>query len=389
MKNQTIAITVFIVAFILGAGIFIAVHENSNNDADGDLATATQIISRVNTDGSGIYMKKTYESVSFFDSENNPIKEAWEGKVFGTPGTASIQHVQLQSLVTGMGFNFVKYDGNKSSGNVYYIDNVTNADAATGTVAAQLDGGILWEPQYSKIIASDSYYGLKTTNELFPGHTCCIIAGSENFLKNNSDTVVAFLAGYNKGVKWVNNALADKTSDEYNKLIEICRNHTSGLTDDVIKDALSIVKYVSADDATGSLSKLKTDVASLEESLKAGGNITKDIKSYGFSDSTEFANAFVNDTYLKKALSGENVKLSEKKAVRVAAIEGDIHQIALHVANELGFFEEYNVEVNIHSVSKGPTVALEVVQGKETDLGFVGAPPMTINTVNTEGGIHR
>ncbi len=381
--------TVFIVAFILGAGIFIAVYESSSDEGSGDAVTAAQIISRVNTDGSGIYMKKTYEGTSFFDSDNNPIREAWDGKVFGTPGTASIQHVQLQSLVTGMGYNFTKYDGSKASGTVYYIDNVTNADAATGTVAAQLDGGILWEPQYSKIVASDMYYGLITTNELFPGHTCCIIAGSENFLNNNGDTVAAFIAGYIKGVGWVNNALKDKTSDDYKKLVEICRNHTTGLTDSVIADALSNVKYVADDDGKGSLSKLKMDVASLEESLKAGGNITKDIKSYGFSDSTEFADAFVNDTFLKKAVSGSDVKLSVKKTVRVAAIEGDIHQIALHAAKELGFFDEYNVDVNIHSVAKGPTVALEVVQGKETDLGFAGAPPMTINTVNTDGGIHR
>ncbi len=388
MDTKTIAIAVVAILFIAGSGVFIAT--NDGKDSDGDLTTAAQIISRVNTDGSGIYMKTTYASVKFFDSDNNPIKDAWDMKVLGTPGTASIQHVQLQDMITDMGLNFVKYDKSKSSGNVYYIDNITNADAATTTTSSELDGGILWEPQYSKIVADSQYYGLITTNDLFPGHTCCIIAGSENFLKNNADVATAFLAGYVKGVDWLNEALAaGEGSDEYAQLVSICEKYTTGLTEDVIKSALSIVNYTYSDDADGSLSKLKTDVAELEASLEKSGNITKAISSFGFKDSTEFANKFVNDTYLKDAISGDNVKLAEKKTIRVALIDGDIHQIAIRVAMDLGFFDEYNVEVSAHAIAKGPAVALEVIQGKETDIGFVGAPPMTINTVNTDGGIHR
>ena len=388
MNTKTIAIAVVAIFIIAGAGTFIFMN-SGDEGGDGDLVTATQIISRVNTDGSGIYVKTEYKDVKFFDDNNKPIKEAWDTKVFGTPGTAAIQHVQLQDMVRGVGLNFVKFDGNKSKGNVYYIDNVTNADAATTKVADQLDGGILWEPQYSKIVADDKYFGLITTNELFPGHTCCVIAGSEGFLKNNADAATAFLAGYIKGVGWINKALADDKSDEYKQLVEICKTYTTGLTDDIIAKALSIVKYTYADDETGSLSVLKDDIAKLETSLTESGNILKPITSYGFKDSTEFANVFVNDTYLKKAISGENVKLSEKKTVRVALIDGDIHQIVIRVAMDLGYFDEYNVKVVTHAIQKGPSVALEVVQGKETDLGFVGAPPITINTVNSEGGIHR
>ncbi len=388
MNTKTIAIAVVAILIIAGAGIFI--YSNNNKEGDGDITTAAQIISRVNTDGSGIYMKVTYQDVKFFDNDDNPIKDAWDMKVFGTPGTASIQHVQLQEIVTGMGLKFVKYDGTKASGNVYYVDNVTNADAATTKVAEQLDGGILWEPQYSKIIEDAQYFGLITTNELFPGHTCCVIAASESFLKNNSDAATAFLAGYIKGVDWINKALEDKSSDEYKQLVAICEKYTEGLTDDVIENALSIVRYTYADDANGSLSKLKEDVAELEESLTASGNILKPITSYGFKDTTEFANAFIDDSYLKNAISGgDDAKLTVKKTVRVALIEGDIHQIAIRVAADLGYFEEYNVDVVIHSIQKGPAVALEVIQGKETDIGFAGAPPMTINTVNTDGGIHR
>ncbi len=388
MDTKTIAIAVVAILVIAGAGVFIAM--NDGNTSDGDLTTAAKIISRVNTDGSGIYMKTTYESVEFFDSDKNPIKEAWDKKVFGTPGTASIQHVQLQEIVTGMGLSFVKYDGSKSSGNVYYVDNVTNADAATTKVAEQLDGGILWEPQYSKIIADDQYFGLITTNDLYPGHTCCVIAGSESFLKNNSDATVAFLAGYIKAVDWINVALEDKTSDDYKKLVSICEKYTEGLTDEIIEDALINVKYTYADDVYGSLSKLKEDVAELEESLTISGNILKPITSYGFKGTTDFADTFIDESYLKNAVSGgDDVKLAEKKTVRVALIEGDIHQIAIRVAVELGFFDYYNVDVSIHSIQKGPAVALEVIQGKETDIGFAGAPPMTINTVNTDGGIHR
>lgn len=380
MDKKYIAVAVVVVLIIAAVGVYaVANHE----DDEGKTVSA---IARVNTEGSGIYLKSTYDVNDFYTTDASGkvvlTKEAWEGKVFGTPGTSSIQHVQLTQLVTDMGLNFKAYDGSKASGTVYYIDSVSNYDAAINKMATLLDGGILWQPQYAKIVDDPQYQEFLLTNDLFPGHTCCVIAGYESFMTSNPETTVAFLAGYTDAVKFIQKALSDKTSDDYKTLVDICVKYTSGLDNEQIESALSTITYTYADDAAGSLSKLAKDIGDLESNLKDLGSITRDISSLGFKDSAEFENAFVDDSYMKKALSGDVQKV-ESKTVTVAAINGDIHQIGLRVAQDLGFFENYGLTVVYKGLGNGGDVAKDLFSGN-SDFGFLGAPPLTSYAVNNQ-----
>ena len=383
MDKKIIAVAIVAIVIIAAAGVFIVMNDNDDVESGRDVAA----IARVNTDGSGIYLKAGLNPNDFYNVDGSGkitlIPEAWGGKVFGTPGTSTIQHVQLQTLVEEMGLKFEKYvSGDKKSDTVYYSDSINNATAAIEKAGDLLDGGILWEPQYSLIAANEKYQTFLTTNELFPGHTCCLIAGSEKFMTENPEATVAFLAAYVEAVKFINVALADTSSAEYKQLVDICVKYTSGLTEDVIKDALSLVIYKFSDDnKTGSLDDLKKDLASLESSLEDLGTIQKKISDLGFKDSTEFANAFVDDSYLSKAVSGDVKPLESKQKIVVSAISGDIHQIGVRVAQDLGLFEKYNLDVTVNGVGNGPAVAKDLL-GNQADFGFIGAPPLTANVVN-------
>ena len=383
MDKKIIAVAIVAIVMIAAAGVFIVMNDNDDVESGRDVAA----IARVNTDGSGIYLKADLNPNDFYNVDDagkiTLIPEAWGGKVFGTPGTSTIQHVQLQTLVEEMGLKFEKYvSGDKKSDTVYYSDSINNATAAIEKAGDLLDGGILWEPQYSLIASNEKYQEFLTTNELFPGHTCCLIAGSEKFMTENPEATVAFLAAYVEAVKFINVALADTNSDEYKQLVDICVKYTSGLTEDVIKDALSLVIYKFSDDnKTGSLDDLKKDLASLESSLEDLGTIQKKISDLGFKDSTEFANAFVDDSYLSKVVSGDVKPLESKQKIVVSAISGDIHQIGVRVAQDLGLFEKYNLDVTVNGVGNGPAVAKDLL-GNQADFGFIGAPPLTANVVN-------
>lgn len=383
MDKKIIAVAIVAIVIIAAAGVFIVMNDNDDVESGRDVAA----IARVNTDGSGIYLKADLNPNDFYNVDDagkiTLIPEAWGGKVFGTPGTSTIQHVQLQTLVEEMGLKFEKYvSGDKKSDTVYYSDSINNATAAIEKAGDLLDGGILWEPQYSLIAANEKYQTFLTTNELFPGHTCCLIAGSEKFMTENPEATVAFLAAYVEAVKFINVALADTSSVEYKQLVDICVKYTSGLTEDVIKDALSLVIYKFSDDnKSGSLDDLKKDLASLESSLEDLGTIQKKISDLGFKDSTEFANAFVDDSYLSKAVSGDVKPLESKQKIVVSAISGDIHQIGVRVAQDLGLFEKYNLDVTVNGVGNGPAVAKDLL-GNQADFGFIGAPPLTANVVN-------
>ena len=382
MDTKVSVVAVVGIMLVLAVGIYVV-----SDDGDDEYQSIVSAVARVNTDGSGIYLKSEYVVEDCLTKNDDGTytfnKEWWGGKVFGTPGASTIQHVQLQQIADSMGLKFVKYQEGSSGSKdtLYFSDTINNAEAATENNAHLLDGGILWEPQYSRIIADSQYQQMVLTNDLFPGHACCVIAGYTDFMDSNRDATVAFLTAYVKGVKYVNEALADKSSEKYEEFVGICEKST-GLNRDVIEAALENVVYKYSDDNnSGSLDALVQDIASLESDLERIQTIKTEIQSLGFEDSTEFANALVDDSYLMDAVEGNIKPIKSKTTIDVVAISGDIHQIALNVAKELGYFSDYNLVVNIRGVGNGGAVAQDLLTG-QSDFGLLGAPPLTINAVN-------
>ena len=392
MDNKVIiAIAVVAVLAIAGTATYF-VLSNDKDEASYD-SSAFNIISRVNSEGSGLYIKSSVADTSgagpvrisnstpFFGdgftlSEAN--KAAWGGLILGDPGVSSIQHTQLASIAAAVGLKFVQYTtevGSVQNDTMYYVTNLANYGAIT--TAPDIQGGIIWEPQFQRVIQEDpSYTTLALTNDLFDGHTCCIIAANHNWLKDNSGDAVKFLAGYIKAVDYIVNA--KKTGgDALADVVTIAKNSTTGLDDAEVNAALANIDYLYADEDDGSLDQLTKDIESLAGSLKDIGAITKD---YGSGSS--FAKAFVDDTYLKDAVAGKASK-EGTSSVKVAVIGGDIHQLAIHVAIAKNYFAEYGLTVNLSTGSNGGDIAT-LLDSKDVEIGFLGAPPATIKTINGE-----
>lgn len=388
MDKKIYAVIAVVIIVIAAVGVYFATNNNDNGDESGSTISA---IARVNTDGSGIYLKTEYNPDDFYtknaDGTLEYNAEAWGGKVWGTPGISSIQHVQMMQLAKEMGLNWEKYNGGaKNPNTMYYVETISNYDAAINRNAEILDGGILWEPQYTMIATSGIYQEFLLTNDMFPGHTCCVVAGLDSYMEANPEVTVAFLAAYKQAVDYINAALADKSSAEYQRLIEICITYTTGLTEEQIVSALDNIVYKFSDDnVTGSLDDLVTDIADLESNLANMGAITTDIADLGFSSSTEFAEMLVDDSYLTQAVNGEATNVGNV-SLTVTAITGDVHQIGIRVAQELGYFEQYGLNVNVRSVANGGAVALDILSGN-CQFALLGAPPLTSNVVNG-GYIH-
>lgn len=390
MDKKIIAIIIVAVLIIGGVATFMILKDDKKDTQYDD--KAFNVIGRVNSEGSGLFIEKELlkadaemptrasNNVPFFGtgytlSEAN--KQAWGGLIFGDPGVSSIQHTQLASIANSLGLKFAQYQAglNVDVNTLYYVTNLSNY--GTITASNDIQGGIIWEPQYQRVIqeASDRFTDLALTNDLFSGHTCCIIASNHNWLGSNSTTAVKFLAGYIDSVNYMKNAIA-AGGDAYQEIINIAKQSTQGLTDEEIKDALANITYLYADDSNGSLSKLTKDIAQLSQDLKDIGVIT----STKFNNPTKFSEAFVDDTYMKDAAAGKASK-DGSASVRVAVIQGDIHQLAIHVGMAKGFFNNYNLTVTLHSGQNGGEIAT-LLLSKDVDIGFLGAPPATSNTIN-------
>ena len=392
MNTKIVAIAV--IAVIVAAGAATAVVLMQPKDTVSYDSSAYNIVSRVNSEGSGLYIDTSVADTSgtmpVRISNNVPFfgdgftyteanKEAWGGLIFGDPGNQSIQHVQLATIAAGVGLEFKQYTEGQATNNdtLYYITNLNNFGNITANTTIQ--GGIVWEPQFQRVIQGTAKYTtLALTNDVFTGHACCVIAANHNWLGENSDNMVKFLAAYTKAVDYINEAKADPAGEKYADVKAIAIAKTSGLDDAEVAAALATITYLYADDATGSLSDLKTNIKDLANGLNDLGLIT----SKKFNDAGKLADAFVDDSYLKSAVAGE-AKTEGTATLKVAVIQGDIHQLAIHVAIEKGYFTEYGLTIELSTGGSGGDI-VTLLTSKDVQIGFLGAPPATLKTINGE-----
>jgi len=405
LDKKIVVIALVAVIVVVAAVAIFMMPSNSNTDSK-DFS----VIGRVNSEGSGIILNPGLDTDDFitvqkeqpaagavyrYNAETQEYmvfhKEGWSGKVIATPGTSTIQHVQLGDLANEMGLTYKSYSDTRDEPNtLYYVANVASfADYVNLTKTTPLTGYIIWEAQVS-VAKVSGYTVLALTNDLFEGHTCCIIGASQNYIKNNKDVLLTFLDVYADAVDKINAALADTASSDYEKLVNIAINRVTmpdSMTDaqkrEAIISALKNVTYAYSDDTTGVLTDLKKDIAVLAESFYQAGAVSYSASDLGFKSYTDLANKFVVDTYIKDAVAGKYTKLDSARTINVAAIKGDIHQIALWFAIDTGMFEGTNLTVNVSQQNNGPGVFTQLSNG-ESDIGFLGAPPMTMRSMNAK-----
>ncbi len=391
MDKRIIAIIVVAIVVVAGVATFV-VLQNNRSDVKYDDASFN-VIGRVNSEGSGLYINddlvifgtgsvmpaRASNNVPFFGknySLSTDNKNAWGGLIFGDPGVSSIQHTQLASIASSVGLKLEAYKDGQSIANdtLYYITNLANYNVIHNNDI--INGGIIWEPQFQRVVQEDGRYEqLALTNDVFSGHTCCIIAANHNWAQSNHDTVVKFLAGYMDAVNFIVNAI-EKGGSDYDELVTIAMNATVGLSEAEVEDALANITYLYADNKDGDLSKLKKDISSLSSDLKDLGVIT----SKKFNNPDKFADAFVDDSYVKDAAAGKATK-TIGATVNVAVIDGDIHQLAIHVAIAKSYFADYGLNVTLAKGANGGEIAT-LLLSKDVNIGFLGAPPATSNTIN-------
>ena len=413
MNNKTMAIIAVVVIVIAGAaaGVYFLGNKNTSDKE-------INVIGRVNIEGSGLYLKSGSTATDYvYQTDDTPAADAkfidlgagvsprytvfnasnWGAKVFATPGTATIQHVQLQTIVEKtLGMKFKMYVASESlSSDTVYFTAAASYDAFVSALGntSDLYGAYIWEAQYS-LALRNGCVGAITSDSLFPEHTCCVIAASHSYTKDHADETARFLAAYVEAVNRMNAAIEAGSGADYDKLLEVASQKVAlpdkyttdkGIAkSDVIVDSLANVTYASADASDGSLSALKKDVAALAVSLKDLGSITNSYSDLGFDSADAFADRFVDDSFMKKAVEkGASLKSDDRISITVAVITGDVHQLAIHYGMELKIFNDYGVDVTLSGQTNGPGVATALQNGG-AEFGFLGAPPITITVMNSE-----
>ncbi len=377
-----------VVIVLSASGVYL-----SQQDTEGE---SVSIISRVNNDGSGIFVRnEAPDNLVIRDGDGNITSynaDAWKSKVFMTPGPSSIQHMILMDIVKEeMGLDFVQQGSGGSADAVFWTGVAPGQMLAKMEVSPEITGGIAWEPHYAVAINSEVCKSVMKTEEYWDGHPCCVIAGNNSYLSNNRMQVERFLAAYVKSVEWMVDTMAAGSGDDYDFLIS--KTISVGTPNDPMsiaaaENALNNILF------TYELGNLNEQLADVVETYASLGIVKPDaLSNAGFETPLAFTNHLINDTYLNavfkdgghtelKSPEDMGVVATGSARIKVAYLAADVHQLALHIGIAKNFFSEYGIEVQLVGPFGAGGDVMNALLAGQADIGFVGSPPVVSLSIN-------
>lgn len=279
-------------------------------------------------------------------------------------------------------------------GSVYYL-RMTPATMAASLSAGNMDAYIAWEPFASEAIVGGAGEVLLWSDDIMPGHPCCVVAVSNSFLgqPSGAEATKRFLKAHLEATQWMIDAMDDKNSDEYALLKTLAMEFTLR-NESVVHEALKHLEYKYTIDAA-MLSSLETFV---DMYIETNQTTLAAVQARGYGSVEDFVGSYVNETYLAAAASIEPGLPALSSTVRVGYLQGDLHQLAYYVAwnaRALGgaqsLFQKYSVNVVNATGAPYPNggVVMDNFAAGIVDIGYLGAPPALIKhiTVGTDVNI--
>ena len=215
---------------------------------------------------------------------------------------------------------------------------------------------VAWEPYVSKAEAAGQKVLLRS-GQIWPHHPCCVLAVSENFLKNNPEAASRLLAAHVEATDFINknpDEAAKIFADEYQMDLEM------------VKKAMANVEYTT----TIRKEELKTYITELN-----------DFKLINQTDP---------DGYLLNTIAAVlPANTGQKAKLKVGYLATDLHQLAFFVAQKKGIFDKYGIEVesegtpSIRGISfPNGAAEMDAFAAGSLDAGYLGAAPAVTKSIN-------
>lgn len=274
---------------------------------------------------------------------------------------------------------------------VYYV--VEPPSGMKGALAAgQIDGYIAWEPFVSDSVVAGVGTVLRWSEEIVPNHPCCVVAVHNPFAagEDGEELTSRFLKAHMDATEWINDALEDDQSAEYELLKEIAVDFTLR-NESVVEEALQHLKYRYVMDeqfstALENFTEMYMDIGVLSEEKITGG---------GYDNVSDFIDLYIDGSYLglAAAIEPSDTILNHDSPIRLGYLSGDIHQLAQAVARSsdvLGsgksVFEDYGLEVvdAIGAPFANGGAVMDAFAAGYVDIGYLGSPPAITKHLNAE-----
>jgi NitT/TauT family transport system substrate-binding protein len=238
--------------------------------------TQTKVIAQVNSLGSALVVREGINNASDL-----------KGKTIATPGSATIQHFMLLTYLDNNGIDVA---------DVTISAPVPVSDMALQMESGDIDGFIAWQPFPADAVNRGLGHVLADSTDIWPGHICCVLATMAKFAKDHPEAVTNYLRAHIAATKWMQQALVDNESEDYDLLVQISEDFTDR-PEEVVKEALADIDYNYALDGT-----FKTAFAQYVDKLISQGTLTQEgLEEMGYSNAQDLTDNYVDDTYIKDA----------------------------------------------------------------------------------------
>jgi NitT/TauT family transport system substrate-binding protein len=257
-------------------------------------------------------------------------------------------------------------------------------DMQNSLESGDIAGYVAWEPYCSDSVVNGKGKALYRSEDIWPGQPCCVLAADKEYATNNPVIVHHFLKVHMEANLWITNALSDTNSTDYATLVSIAVDFTQR-SEAVVKEALTHVTFT-YELNTNFINGLQT----YTDKLIDYDIITNDkVTERGYSDTTDFVDTYVDETYLSSAqsITPTNVTVG---TVRVGYLLGDIHHLAFAVAksSEAGggesMFSQYGI--NVVDATGAPYAnggsEMDHFAAGDVDIGYLGGAPAVLKHIN-------
>lgn len=252
---------------MLGAPPAITKHLNAG--------VGTEVVAQVNSIGSALIVSPEI---------NAP--EDLLGQTVAVPGHAAIQFFLL--------LNFAQQHG-------LDISEITVIDMPPPDMRVKLDSGeiagfVAWEPWTADAVVSGSGKVLATSDDIWPDHLDCVVAVDSAFAEANPELVERFLQAHIAATRWIQEALANPGSDDYEHLMDLAVEFTQRPRD-VVELAFTNINFrTQLDQGFDDSFKEYT-----EKLIEFGLIPPEKLSERGYSSVDDFVGKYVHPEFLEAA----------------------------------------------------------------------------------------
>lgn len=259
-----------------------------------------------------------------------------------------------------------------------YIVNMAPPTMLEELKSGDIDAFIAWEP-FPAEAAVDGYARyLINSSEIWPNHPCCILAASKSYTDDRVLTAIVW--AHIKATQFINDPA------NHNKTVQYAMEFT-GKNRRTAETALANIDFVEYPNTT--------EFENYYYRLKAGHLLKRSAESLGYANDRAFFNDFLDQSYylkvkqkLEEDPSWVPPAVSSKEVVRIGHLSADLHEMAVYVALQEGYFRQVGLVNGENLFIKGNYVngvaAMEAFKNHEIDVCYLGGAPSTLKRVNDD-----